>query len=144
MLKNKLFLTLCLLCSVTFSGCDSEKEELDGKWPPIQITINGKKCKSSTFKVPAEGGEYKIYSKNYGELWLLSVKEDGNTVWPENYDWSDYKNIHLTREWYEIQYDDSGNIVANISSKEKTAPSRSLEFKIEAGDAFGHVTLLQE
>lgn len=43
MLKNKLFLTLCLLCSVTFSGCDSEKEELDGKWPPIQITINGKK-----------------------------------------------------------------------------------------------------
>ena len=142
MIKNKLILALSLMCSVTFSGCDSE--ELDGKWDPIQVTINGNKCKSSTFKVPAEGGEYKIYSKNYGELWLNSVIENGNTVWPENYNWSDYKNIHLTREWYEIQYDDSGNIVANISSKEKTAPSRSLEFKIEAGDAFGHVTLLQE
>ena len=142
MLKNKLILALSLLCSVTFSGCDSE--ELDGKWDPIQVTINGNKCKSSTFKVPAEGGEYKIYSKNYGELWLNSVIENGNTVWPENYNWSDYKNIHLTGEWYEIQYDDNGNIVANISSKEKTAPSRNLKFEIEVGDAFGHVTLLQE
>ena len=144
MLKNKLFLALSLLCFVTFSGCDSDEEEVAGKWDPIQITINGNKCKSSTFKVPVEGGEYKIYSNNYGELWLNSVEENVNTVWPEDYDWSDYKNIHLTGEWYEIQYDDNGNIVANISSKEKTTPSRNLTFHIEVGDAFGYVTLLQE
>ena len=144
MLKNKLFLALSLLCFVTFSGCDSDEEEVEGKWDPIQITINGNKCKSSTFKVPVEGGGYKIYSNNYGELWLNSVEENVNTVWPEDYDWSDYKNIHLTGEWYEIQYDDNGNIVANISSKEKTTPSRNLTFHIEVGDAFGYVTLLQE
>ena len=140
MLKNKLIISLCLLCSIAFIGCDEE----DGKWDPIQITVNGNRCKSSTYKVSADGGEYKIYSKNYGELWLNAVEEDGKTVWPEEYDWSNYKNIHLAKEWYEIQYDSSGNIAVNIKAKEKASDSRTLKFEVECGDAFGSITLLQE
>lgn len=141
MLKKKIIM-LCLLGCVVFMGCDSNR--LDGDWPSIQITVNGDKCKSTTFKVAADGGEYKIFSKNYGSLWLNDVKENGITVWPENYDWSDFKNIHLAKEWYEIQYDNSGNIVVNINPKEKTAVSRTLTFAVECGDAFGSITLLQE
>lgn len=140
MLKNKLLIILCLLGSIAFIGCDAE----DGKWDPIQITVNGNRCKSSTYKVSADGGEYKIYSKNYGELWLNAVMEDNNRVWPVEYDWSNYKNIHLTKEWYEIRYDSTGNIVVNIKAKEKAATSRTLAFKVECGDAFGSITLLQE
>ena len=140
MLKNKLIISLCLLCSMVFIGCDEE----DGKWAPIQITVNGNRCKSSTYKVSADGGEYKIYSKNYGELWLNAVKENDKIVWPEKYDSSHYKNIHLTKEWYEIQYDSSGNIVVNINAKEKASASRTLKFEVECGDAFSSITLLQE
>ena len=140
MQKSKLLIALCFLCSTAFIGCVEE----DGKWAPIQITVNGNRCKSSTYKVSADGGEYKIYSKNYGELWLNAVKEGDSRVWPEEYDWSNYKNIHLTKEWYEIQYDSSGNIVVNIKAKEKTDNSRTLRFEVECGDAFGSITLLQE
>lgn len=145
MLKNKLLIAFCLLSSIAFTGC---KESLDGDWDPIQITVNGKRCKSTTFKVEADGGEYKIFSKNYGELWLNGVIENGNRVWPvyldpENYDWN-YRNIHLEKEWYEIQYDNSGNIVVSIMAKEKSAASRTLSFEVEYGDAFGSISLLQE
>ncbi len=140
MLKNKLLIFLCLLGSIAFIGCDAE----DGKWDPIQITINGNRCKSSTYKVSADGGEYKIYSQNYGELWLNVVMEDDNRVWPEEYDWSNYKNMHLTKEWYEIRYDSTGNIVVNIKAKENSTASRALRFEVECGDAFGAITLLQE
>ena len=70
--------------------------------------------------------------------------EDDNKVWPEEYDWSNYKDIHLTKEWYDIQYDSNGNIVVNIKAKEKSAVSRTLRFEVECGDAFGSITLLQE
>lgn len=142
MLKNKLLIALCLLGSITFIGCDKVIE--DGKWAPIQITVNGNSCKSSTYNVSTDGGEYKIYSQNYGELWLNAVTENGIRIWPENYDWSDYRNIHLKKEWYELQYDDSGNIVVNIDAKEKATASRTLTFHVECGDAFGSITLSQE
>lgn len=140
MLKNKLLIALYLLCSIAFVGC----EEVDGKWDPIQITVNGERCKASTYKVSADGGEYKIYSKNYGELWLNAVMADGNRVWPVEHDWLNYKDIHLTKDWYELQYDSTGNIVVNIKAKEKSAASRTLRFEVECGDAFGSITLLQE
>lgn len=140
MLKNKLLISLCLFCSIAFIGCDEE----DGKWDPIQITVNGNKCKSSTYIVSADGGEFKIYSNNYGELWLNAVMENGNRVWPEENDWSNYRNIHMTKEWYDIQYDSNGNIVVNIKAKEKSAASRTLKFEVECGDAFSSITLLQE
>lgn len=142
MFKNKSLVALCLLCSIAFTGCDKVLE--DGKWSPIQITVNGDRCKSHTYKVPTDGGEYKIYSSNYGELWLNAVMEDKKKVWSEDDNWSDYRNIHLEREWYEIQYDDKGYIVVNINAKEKSATSRTLEFGVECGDAFGSITLLQE
>lgn len=142
MFKNKLLVALCLLGSIAFTGCDKELE--DGKWSPIQITVNDKKCKSATYKVSTDGGEYKIYSSNYGELWLNAVMEDKKIVWPENYDWSDYRNIHLKKEWYEIQYDDKGYIVINIQPKEHESISRSFTLQVECGDAFGSITLLQE
>lgn len=141
MLKNKFFIAVCLLCSAWLSGC--ERIEEDGRWAPIQITVNGNKCKS-TYKVPADGGEFKIYSKNYGSLWLNDVKENGNVVWPDNYDWSDYRNIYLTTDWYEVQYDEAGNIVVDIQPKGKDVASRSLRFGVECGDAFSYITLLQE
>jgi len=134
---------LLLLGSIVFVACDGCIEE-DGKWDPIQITVNGNKCKSSTFQVPASGGEFRIYSKNYGSLWLLAVRENGDVVWPENYEWSDFKNIHLTKEWYEVQYDESGNIVVNIQPKETSVSPRSISFEVECGDAFGSITLSQE
>ncbi len=142
MLKNKFLLALYLLCSIVCTGCDVVEE--DGKWDPIQITVNGDRCKSSTYKVSADGGVYKIYSKNYGELWLIAVTENSNRVWPEDNDWSNYKSIHLTKEWYEIQYDINGNIVVSINAKEKSSASRELTFKVECGDAFGSITLFQE
>ena len=75
---------------------------------------------------------------------MNAVKENDKIVWPEKYDWSDYKNIHLTKEWYEIQYDSSGNIVVNINAQEKASASRTLKFEVECGDAFSSITLLQE
>lgn len=141
MKQNRLILILGLfLSAIVFAGCDEE----DGKWDPIQITVNGKKCKSSTYNVPASGGEYKIISKNYGSLWLNAVLENRNVVWPENGDWSDYKNIHLTNDWYEIRYDESGNIVVNIQAKDNSISSRGISFEVECGDAFSSITLLQE
>lgn len=142
MLRNKFFVALTLLCATAFTGC--KKELLDGDWPPIQITVNGKECKSCTYVVPETGGEYKIYSKNYGGLWLLSVTENDTKVWPEGYDWSNFQEIHLTGEWYEVQYDDIHNIVVTINPKESSTAPRSLDFRVEVGDAFGHVTLVQE
>lgn len=141
MMKNKLFIIICILCSAVFSAC--ELNEADGDRDPIQITVNGNKCKS-TYKVPADGGEFKIYSKNYGSLWLNDVKENGNVVWPDNYDWSDYRNIYLTTDWYEVQYDEVDNIVVDIQPKGKELPPRSLRFGVECGDAFSYITLLQE
>lgn len=141
MLKRKSFIILGLiLSSFALNSCESK----DGDVEDIQITINGKNCQSSTFDVSTSGGEYKVYSKNYGTLWLNEITENGNTVWPENHDWLDYKNIHLTQEWYNIQYDESGNIVVNIQAKEKDTPSRSLTFYVECGDAFDTITLSQK
>lgn len=142
MLKNKLLIAISLLCSIVFTGC--EQNEADGDWDPIKITVNGNECKS-IYKVPADGGEFKVYSKNYGSLWLNDVKENGVVVWPEDRsDWSDYMNIHLTTDWYEVQYDEAGNIVVDIQPKGKDAQSRSLRFEVESGDAFSSITLQQE
>lgn len=135
--KSSLLVVLCLLCSMAFVGCDSK----DGDWDPIQITVNGSKCKSSTYKVAAAGGEYKISSKNYGALWLNTVKENGKIVWEPAYD---DRALHLTAEWYSAEFDDKGNIVVTIQSNEQSSESRSLTFDVERGDAFGHITLLQE
>lgn len=128
------------LSSILWVGCSKN----DGDWDSIQITVNDKKCKTSSYKVPLAGGEFKIYSKNYGSLWLNSVKENGNLVWPEHYDWTDYKNIHLTNEWYEVLYDKAGNIVVTIQPKDKSTSSRSISLDVESGDAFGSITLLQD
>lgn len=142
-MKKKFIFALGILLSITFTGCDDEKEVV-GEWDPIQITVNENICKSSTFEVSADGGEYRIYSKNYGELWLNAVIEEGKIVWAEEYDWSNYKNIHLTKEWYEVTYDNSNNIVVNIHAKEKESSARSLTLNVECGDAFGSITLLQK
>lgn len=144
MLKNIFIIAVSLLCSIVFTGC--EQNEADGDWDPIKITVNGNSVKSnSTYKVPTVGGEFKIFSKNYGSLWLNDVKENGVVVWPEDRsDWSDYMNIHLTTDWYEVQYDEAGNIVVAIQPKGKDTQSRSLRFGVESGDAFSSITLQQE
>ena len=143
MKRSRLIILGWLLFSLAgFAGCS--EEEKDGLWPAIQITVNGQKCKDTTYKVSAEGGEYKIYSQNYGSLWINVIHENGNIVWPVEYDSLDYKNINLKSSWYEVQYDNSGNIVVNIQPMEKSATSRSLSFSVECGDAFGSITLLQE
>lgn len=141
MLKNKLLIAISLLCSIVFTGC--ELNEADGDWDPIKITVNGHECKS-IYKVPTDGGVFKINSKNYGSLWLNDVKENGEIIWPKNSDWSDYMNIHLTTDWYEVQYDEAGNIVVAIQPKGKDAQSRNLRFDVECGDAFSSITLQQE
>lgn len=140
MLLKKVSIMISLFCVMTFIGCD----EPDGKWDSIQITVNEKTCKSNTFDVSAEGGEYRVYSKNYGTLWLIGVKENGNRVWPNNHDYSDYQNIHLTESWYELQYDERGNIVVIIQPIEKDNSSRNLYLELEHGDAFGSITFVQD
>lgn len=143
MTKKILNITSLLMATTMLIACDIEGK--DGNWDSIQITVNGQRQKSSTYDVPADGGEFKIYSKNYGELWLNRVMENEDTiVWPEDRDWTDYRNIHLTKEWYEIQYDESGNIVVNIQSKEPSASARAITFEVECGDAFGSIRLLQK
>ncbi len=141
MLKNKFLLGLCLLTSVVFTGC--EQNENDGDWDPIQITINGIQSKT-IHKVPAAGGQFKIFSKNYGSLWLNSVQENDKVVWPKDNNWSDFKNINLASDWYKVQYDEAGNIVVDVQPKSEDVPSRSLKFAVECGDAFSSITLLQE
>lgn len=144
MKRNKIMLLLgLLLSSIVFSGCKKGDDDIIGLWDPIEITVNGNECKSSTYEVASTGGVYKIYSKNYGSLWLNAVKEDGKYVWPKSADDLDYRNIHLTTEWYDVQYDTSGNIVVNIQPKENYTSSRSLTFELEAGDAFDTISLVQ-
>ena len=149
--RKRLIIYLGLLLSfVSFTGCSSESEDLeDGKWPAIQFTVNGQQCASeldyyASYNVSAEGGEFKIYSSNYGSLWLNAIYENEDIAWPENYEWSDYKNINLTNSWYQVQYDKSGNIVVNIQPKEKSSTARNLTFCVECGDVFGEIALLQE
>lgn len=137
--KSSLLVVLCLLCSMAFIGCDSDLK--DGDWDPIQVTVNGSECKSSIYKVATAGGEYKISSKNYGALWLNIVRENGKIVWHPAYD---DRALHLKAEWYSAEFDNIGNIVVTIQSKEESAEPRSLTFDVERGDAFGHITLLQE
>lgn len=144
MKRNCLLLTLGVLLSVlAMSGCDVLDPALDGKWDPIQITVNGSRCKASTYRVPAEGGEFSLYSANYGSLWLNEVKENGRTVWSDNYNWQDYRSIHLTTDWYEVQYDHEGKLVVIISPIGATHTPRSLRFEVECGDAFGSITFEQ-
>lgn len=142
MTRNK-YLTaiLLLLCVTLFCGCSNNA--LDGDWPAIQLTINGKVHKSHTYNVPVEGGEYKIYSKNYGSLWLIGVMEDDERVWPTESSY-DYRTIHLTNDWYELQYDQEGNIVVHIAPLPEEMPLRTLYLSLECGDAFKDISLEQK
>lgn len=140
MIKHVIIYLCLLLGTIIVVSCNKD----DGKWDSIQITINGKVCKSETFKVPTDGGEFNIYSNNYGSLWLKGVKENDKIVWPENFDFSDFRNIHLTKEWYEIKYDNSGNINICIKPKQEEDSKRSLNLSLESGDVFKNITLVQE
>ena len=131
-----------LLCLPLFVGC-SEEELKDGDWPPIQFMVNETQCKKNTFNVSPEGGEYKLYSKNYGILWLMGIDEDSNPVWPTADSNPDFMKIHLERGWYEVQYDEQGNIVVSILPLSEEVSSRSLRFQVECGDAFGSFTFMQ-
>lgn len=108
------------------------------------ITVNGNICKSSTYAIPVSGGEYKIFSKNYGSLWLNTVKENGLIIWPKYYEVLDFKDINLTDEWYKVKYDETGNIVVDIEPIDNEVMMRSLTFDVQHGDAFGSITLQQE
>lgn len=142
-MKSKLIIALSFIVSMlAFSGCDNELK--DGDWPPIQIIINGEICKAKEYAIPAEGGTFRIFSKNYGSLWLNAVSENDNHVWPEGYDWSDYLNIHLTKTWYELRYDGGGQIVVDIQPIEPNSRQRTLLLELECGDAFGSIKLVQQ
>ena len=143
MLKNLIAIGL-FVCTLAFVGCSSEKEDIEGDWPAIQVTVNGEHCKSLTYTVPADGGEFKIFSKNYGSVWLISIQEDKERVWPEDYDWSDYLNINFARDWYSVRCDESKNIVVTIQPKSQDSPSRNVHLELECGDAFSHIDLRQK
>lgn len=140
-ISKSLFLVNLFLCSLLLGGCSKEKVLKDGDWPAIQVTVNGDYCKKNMFNVSPEGGVYKLYSKNYGMLWLNAVAENRVPVWYREE--IPFKDIHLEKEWYEVQYDEKDNIVVTIQSIEQEASSRSLTFEIECGDAFGSFTLSQ-
>lgn len=146
-MKRFLFATLALLTMVGIWSCGNDDEkEIIGNWPPIKVTVNGTECGSIPFlDVPAEGGVFRIFSENYGSLWLTVIRENEIVVvWPaKEEDMADYKNIHLTKDWYEVKYDETGNIVVTIQPL-TNGSSRSLYIGLEAGDAFGGVTLTQK
>lgn len=133
-----------LLAPVVLAGCEAQ----DGDWDPIRFSVNDKNCPKTkyecTYDAPAEGGTFRIGSSNYGSMfWPLEVYDDGRKIWPENYDFSDYWNLHLESDWYDVQYDVHGYLVVELQPKPASAPSRSLKFHIECGDSFGEFTLRQ-
>lgn len=136
MILKRFLLTASILLGLSLlAGC--KHEALDGDWPAIKVTINGKYHKPATYEVSPEGGEYKVYSKNYGSLWLCTIWENGEVVWPDKDDPRyNFRDIHLVGKWYEVQYDAEGNLVVKIQSKDDDAESRSLTFELESGDAF--------
>lgn len=143
MISSKTYYVIGLFLSpIILSRCSFVAE--DGDWDPIQITVNGNKCKSSTYAIPVSGGEYKIFSKNYGSLWLNTVKENGLIIWPKYNEVLDFKDINLTDEWYKVKYDETGNIVVDIEPIDNEVMMRSLTFDVQHGDAFGSITLQQE
>lgn len=143
MISSKTYYVIGLFLSpIILTGCSFVAE--DGDWDPIQITVNGNICKSSTYAIPVSGGEYKIFSKNYGSLWLNTVKENGLIIWPKYYEVLDFKDINLTDEWYKVKYDETGNIVVDIEPIDNEVMMRSLTFDVQHGDAFGSITLQQE
>ena len=145
MLIKKTFLIASLLLGlVALAGCSDEKELRVGEWPPIQFTVNEVQCKTSVYKVGLDGGEYKVSSSNYDNLWLNSVWEDSLQIWPEEGNPLPSPEAHLTTDWYEVQYDKKCNLVVSIQPKTKDSPSRSLQFRMQLGDAFGTITLSQE
>ena len=66
------------------------------------------------YSVPANGSIFMINSKNYGKLWLNTIKEDGEIVYDDKFSSASLKYTHVTAEWYEVQYDKDENIIANI------------------------------
>lgn len=127
-----------------FSSCSSTSEDPIGIWAPIKKTVNGTYIKGNDFNVPKEGGTYKIYSQNYGSPWLTQVSVNKQTIWPdEGDDWLKFREIHLVGDWYELQYDTDGNIVAQIKPRTDEETSRTLSLDLQCGDAFGAILFIQ-
>lgn len=127
---------------LSVSSCSNEeKEDPIGKWPPIKLTVNGAEYNSITYAVPAEGGEYKLYSSNYGSLWLNSVKENDDVVWYSTAE--DFSKVNVSGEWYTLNYDSDGNIVVNINAAKADNKERTIYLELECGDAFSSIQFKQ-
>ena len=142
MIKKLIFTLACIVSSAMLVSCGDDF--VDGNWDPIEITVNGIKCKSNVCEVPANGGVFKIFTKNYGSPWLNEVDENGKRVWPIDGSWTDYKDIDLKGDWYSVQYDKSGNIMVTIMHKVADTPERNIKFYLECGDSFGEISLVQK
>lgn len=143
-IKHLFAAAVVLLAPTVLSGCESK----DGDWDPIRYSVNDEVCPKKphdcVYDAPAEGGTFRIGSSNYGSMfWPVEVCEGDRKIWPENYDSSDFRNLHLENDWYDVQYDVHGYLVVVLEPKPADAPSRSLKFQIECGDAFGKFTLRQ-
>ena len=66
MIKTLIFTLACIVSSAMLVSCGDDF--LNGNWDPIEITVNGIKCKSNVCEVPANGGVFKIFTKNYGSF----------------------------------------------------------------------------
>ncbi|MCF0201926.1 MAG: hypothetical protein HUK08_01040 [Bacteroidaceae bacterium] len=140
-MNRTLFAIFSIVAAIAFSSCT----KADGDWDDIEVTVNGQYCESETLDVPAEGGVYVISSRNYGALWILKIQESAGKVWPEKYDWSDWRNIDLTTDWYNVKCNASGEAVVTIKPKAKdAADSRMLAFEFEYGDVFTWFALIQK
>lgn len=144
-IKHLFAAAVLLLAPVVLAGCEAQ----DGDWDPIRFSVNDKNCPKTkydcTYDAPAQGGTFRIGSSNYGKMfWPYEICDDGRKIWPENYDFSDYRNLHLESDWYDVQYDIHGYLVVELQPKPASVPSRSLLFKIECGDSFGEFTLRQQ
>ena len=137
---------MALMAVVVVGGMLTSCESEDGKWDPIKLTINGAKCKKSTQDVPVEGGVYKVYSSNYGQLWLIGVMEDGERLKPVGDEYSVVgPEVRYEGSWYDVRYDEAGNIVVSIDAlpSGETEVKRSLYLDLESGDAFSSFTFRQ-
>ena len=75
------------------------------------IDESGLEKAGNVYKVPASGGTYKFYCKNYKVFWINVIEEDGQPYLPslENNDWKD-----LSGQWSHVECLDNGDLVVTF------------------------------
>lgn len=130
-----------VLCTSFFCGCSDEKEPVDGPGDPIQLTINGIVCKDNTYNVLPRGGQFNLYSKNYGKLYVATIEENEVLVFPSEGTRSN--DFLIEKEWYDVHYNEEGEIVVRFWPMQEGDSSRSLTLIVRHINTFRTIKFIQ-